>query len=367
METVPRIPAHWIGPDMGKRWLGRHGRSGRDRSPRPRRCRQRCRATFGEFYLVASPDGDSTVALPISSAMVCRVTSSVMPRLSRSAAIPLVSGFLHEPVRDAAIRARHAGRRLRSRAPRASHGRKSREADAAFASPLEKKKRLLIGACITTSAPSTGLIPIWRNQRLHLRRLLLRALQAGVTGWRWPVSSGARKRPARPPRRSAGRAGPPSAACARSTWMPAYSGPACNQQRAAIFHIFGDVVVIEDRQHVAVLVAVEDDQVESLMRSTKNSRVGKAISESSWMGVPSCFSGGRRMVEMHEVDGRVRAQQIAPGPLAGMGLARTSRRASFFRGYRSTSAMVRLLMSVISSGWLSYGKLDDVCVRHWAG
>src|SRR5215831_16335290 len=35
----------------------------------------------------------------------------------------------------------------------------------------------------------------------------------------------------------------------------------------------------------------------SLSRSSNSSRTGKAISDSSLMGVPSCFSGGLRMVK----------------------------------------------------------------------
>ncbi len=55
--------------------------------------------------------------------------------------------------------------------------------------------------------------------------------------------------------------------------------------------------------------------------SSKSSRVGKAISDSSLIGVPSCFSGGRENREVDEVDRRVRLQHVSPGALAGMRLA----------------------------------------------
>ena len=36
----------------------------------------------------------------------------------------------------------------------------------------------------------------------------------------------------------------------------------CNQQSAAILHILRDIIIIEQRQHIAVLIAIKNDQVE---------------------------------------------------------------------------------------------------------
>ena len=74
---------------------------------------------------------------------------------------------------------------------------------------------------------------------------------------------------------------------------PAYSGPAAIS-RAPPFRHIRDVVVIQDRQHVAVLVAVEDNEVEILDLLDEQLAGRKAISDNSLIGVPSCFSGGRK-------------------------------------------------------------------------
>ena len=52
-----------------------------------------------------------------------------------------------------------------------------------------------------------------------------------------------------------------------------------------------------------------------------SSRVGNAISDSSLIGVPSCFSGGRRMVKCTRSTLASDFEQVAPGALAGMRLA----------------------------------------------
>ena len=55
--------------------------------------------------------------------------------------------------------------------------------------------------------------------------------------------------------------------------------------------------------------------------SENSSRVGKAISDSWLIGVPSCFSGRPQDGEVDEVDRGIRLQEVAPGALAGMRLA----------------------------------------------
>ena len=97
--------------------------------------------------------------------------------------------------------------------------------------------------------------------------------------------------------------------------------PGGDQQRAALFHIFGDVVVIEDRQHVAVLVAVEDDQVEivDLLDEQLARREGdqrQLVDRRAVLLLRRPQDG-----EMHEVDRGVGFEQVAPGALAGMRLA----------------------------------------------
>ncbi len=94
------------------------------------------------------------------------------------------------------------------------------------------------------------------------------------------------------------------------------------QQRAALLDVIGDVVEIGARQHALAAVAVEDDEVEILEPAARTARAsGKAISDSSLIGVPSCFSGGRRMVKWTRSTDGIGFQQDAPGALAGMGLA----------------------------------------------
>ena len=63
-------------------------------------------------------------------------------------------------------------------------------------------------------------------------------------------------------------------------------------------HIVRDVLEIGPRQHAAAAVAVEDDRGRISSSFARTARaIGKAISDSSLIGVPSCFSGGRRMVK----------------------------------------------------------------------
>ena len=44
-----------------------------------------------------------------------------------------------------------------------------------------------------------------------------------------------------------------------------------------------------------MLIPVENDEIK--IPAAEESRVGNAMSDNSFIGVPSCFSGGRRMVQ----------------------------------------------------------------------
>ena len=94
-----------------------------------------------------------------------------------------------------------------------------------------------------------------------------------------------------------------------------------DQQRAAVFHVLSDIVVVEHRQYAAVLVAVEDDEVEFLDLLDKE-LAGREGDEGEL--------GDRRAVllfrgaqngEMDEIHRGVGFQEIAPGAFARMGLA----------------------------------------------
>ena len=103
---------------------------------------------------------------------------------------------------------------------------------------------------------------------------------------------------------------------------PGEVGAARDQQRPAVAHVAGDIVEIVVRQDAAPLVAVEDDQVElvdllheQLLRREGDQRELEHRHEVLLLRRPQ--DG-----EMHEVDRRVRLQQVPPGPLARIGLAR---------------------------------------------
>ena len=64
------------------------------------------------------------------------------------------------------------------------------------------------------------------------------------------------------------------------------------QKRAAVTHIFHNILEIDRWQYTAAAISVENHQVEFFELHFKQFRVGNEISESSLIGVPSCFSGG---------------------------------------------------------------------------
>jgi hypothetical protein len=65
----------------------------------------------------------------------------------------------------------------------------------------------------------------------------------------------------------------------------------------------------------------------SLIFCWNSSRVGNAISDSSLIGVPSCFLRRAQDGEVDEIDAGVGFQQVAPGALAGVRLARDEQHA----------------------------------------
>ena len=77
------------------------------------------------------------------------------------------------------------------------------------------------------------------------------------------------------------------------------------------------------------------------------------------IGVPSCFSGGRKIVKVHEVDRGVGLEHVAPGALAGMRLARDQQHAQVF-----AHALDREHGAIVDGGELALGRLgfdlDDI-------
>jgi len=95
-----------------------------------------------------------------------------------------------------------------------------------------------------------------------------------------------------------------------------------HKQRAALLHVAGDVLVVEQLQDVAVLVAVEDDEVEVLdllgeQLARGEGDEGELVDRRAVLLLRRTQNG-----EMHEVDGGIRAQQVAPGALTRMRFAR---------------------------------------------
>jgi hypothetical protein len=108
---------------------------------------------------------------------------------------------------------------------------------------------------------------------------------------------------------------------ARDRLFAGIFGPGGDQQRATTLHIFGDVVVIEDRQHVAVLVTVEDDQVE-IVDFFHEELARREGDQRQFVDRRAVLLLGRPQDgEVHQVDRGVGLEQVAPGALAGMRFA----------------------------------------------
>ena len=97
------------------------------------------------------------------------------------------------------------------------------------------------------------------------------------------------------------RAGAPGQDQSRAELPPDWSGPRTRrrqQQRAALAHPIGDVGEVRHRQQAAILGnRSRMIRSNSPILSWNNSRTGKAISASSFSGVRSSFSGGRKWVQ----------------------------------------------------------------------
>ncbi|CAM5514994.1 hypothetical protein FALB51S_03956 [Frigidibacter albus] len=98
--------------------------------------------------------------------------------------------------------------------------------------------------------------------------------------------------------------------------------PGADQHRTAPQHVIADIVEIARRQDPALAVAVEDDEVElvDLLDEQFLRREGDQRQLGDRHAV--LLFGRAQDGEMHEVDRGVGFQQVAPGALAGMGLAR---------------------------------------------
>ena len=98
-------------------------------------------------------------------------------------------------------------------------------------------------------------------------------------------------------------------------------GAGSDEQRAAIAHIAGDIVEIEDRQHAALGVAVEDDQIE-LVDLDREELAGREGDQRQFVDRRAVLLFRRPQDgEMDEIDRGVGFQQIAPDALAGMRFA----------------------------------------------
>ena len=154
---------------------------------------------------------------------------------------------------------------LDSRAPTARRGRRA----AAPRGPCPRgrapaaagRPRRTSSPCRRRVAPST-----WRNQRPQVGGSPSEPGRSRVTGWRCAESVTRRlERRSTHARRSASPAGRGDSGvrdrldCGRRN-----SGPAATSTAPPSLHIARDVVEVEQRQDVAVRVAVEDDEVELL-------------------------------------------------------------------------------------------------------
>ena len=103
--------------------------------------------------------------------------------------------------------------------------------------------------------------------------------------------------------------------------MPRIIVAGCDQQRAAVrLHVAGDVVVVEQLQDAAMLIAVENDEVEIPDLLTEQLAGRERDQRQLIDRRPVLLLGWPQDGEVDEIDGRVRFQKIAPGPLAGVRL-----------------------------------------------
>ncbi len=89
-----------------------------------------------------------------------------------------------------------------------------------------------------------------------------------------------------------------------------------------VVHVARDVVVVDELQDAPVLIAVEDDEVE-ILDLVREQLLGREGDERELIDRRAVLLLGRAQNgEVHEIDGGVRLQEIAPRALAGMRLAR---------------------------------------------
>ena len=99
-------------------------------------------------------------------------------------------------------------------------------------------------------------------------------------------------------------------------------GPRGQQERATVLDVAADVVDVEHRQDAAALVAVEDDQVEVIDRLHEQLARGKGDQREFRHRHAVLLVRRAQDGEMDEVDRRIGFQQVPPGPLPRMRLAR---------------------------------------------
>jgi hypothetical protein len=130
-------------------------------------------------------------------------------------------------------------------------------------------------------------------------------------------------------------------------------GSCRDQQRAAVFDILRDVVIVEDRQHAAVLVAIEDDQVE-LVDLVDEEFAGREGDQRELVDRRAVLLFRRAQNgEVHEVDRCVGLQEVAPGALAGVRLAGDEQHAQVL-----ANALDDMDGAVVGRGDLAFDRLD---------
>ena len=135
-----------------------------------------------------------------------------------------------------------------------------------------------------------------------------------------------------------------------------------DEHGAAALHIAGDVLQIEERQHAAALIAVEDDQVELIELLLEQLAGGEGDQRQLVDRRAVLLFRRPQNGEMHEIDRCVGFQHVAPGALAGMRLAGDQQHAQIL-----AHALDREHGAIVHGGELAgrgFGlDLDDVRVR----
>ena len=99
------------------------------------------------------------------------------------------------------------------------------------------------------------------------------------------------------------------------------------EYRAAVLDVLGDRLDVDARHDVLALVAVEDDQVELVQLDLEQLADRKRDQRKLVDRRAVLLLGRAQNREMHQVDRRVGLQQVAPGALASMRLARDQQHA----------------------------------------